>query len=118
MLNDLVTYGSAESHFAQDYVLGCWSAVTRVRERIHRYEWKTGLYYECFMTDHLHAQIHAPSDEETLAYLSVDPILDVPPRAAIWMMLMGMLTPWRSLRGRGLERGRGRFQRQRASQQA
>ena len=93
VLNDLVTYGPAESHFAQDCVSGRWSVVTCVREEMHRREWKTGLHYECFVTDHLHAQIHAPLDEQALAHLSADPTLDAPPRAAIWAMLMGLLAP-------------------------
>ena len=93
VLNDLVTYGPAESHFAQDCVSGRWSVVTCVREEMHRREWKTGLHYECFVTDHLHAQIHAPLDEQALAHLSADPTLDAPPRAAIWSMLWGLLAP-------------------------
>ena len=93
MLNDLVTYGPAESHFAQDCVSGRWSVVTCVREEMHGREWRTGLHYECFVTDHLHAQIHAPLDEQALAHLSADPTLDAPPRAAIWAMLMGLLAP-------------------------
>ena len=93
VLNDLVTYGPAESHFAQDCVSGRWSVVTCVREEMHNHEWRAGLHYECFVTDHLHAQIHAPLDEEALAHLSADPTLDAPPRAAIWAMLMGLLAP-------------------------
>ena len=93
VLNDLVTYGPAESHFAQDCVAGRWSVVACVREEMHNREWRTGLHYECFVTDHLHAQIHAPLDEEALAHLSADPTLDAPPRAAIWAMLMGLLAP-------------------------
>ena len=93
VLNDLVTYGPAESHFAQDCVSGSWSVVTCVREEMHGHEWRTDLHYECFVTDHLHAQIHAPLDEEALAHLSADPTLDAPPRAAIWAMLMVLLAP-------------------------
>lgn len=93
VLNDLVTYGPAESHFAQDCVSGRWSVVTCVREETRRGQWRTGPHYECFVTDHLHAQIHAPLDEKALARLSADPTLDAPPRAAIWAMLMGLLAP-------------------------
>ena len=93
VLNDLETYGPAESYFAQDCLSGRWSVVTCVREEMHGREWRTGLHYECFVTDHLHAQIHAPLDEEALAHLSADPTLDAPPRAAIWAMLMGLIVP-------------------------
>lgn len=93
VLNDLVTYGPAESHFAQDCVSGRWSVVTCVREETRRGQWRTGPHYECFVTDHLHAQIHAPLDEKALARLSANPTLDAPPRAAIWAMLMGLLAP-------------------------
>lgn len=91
VLNDLVTYGPAESHFAQDCVSGRWSVVICVREEKRRGQWRTGPHYECFVTDHLHAQIHAPLDEKALARLSADPTLDAPPRAAIWAMMMGLL---------------------------
>lgn len=93
VLNDLVTYGPAQSHFAQDCISGRWSSVICLREEMRGREWQTGLHYECFVTDHLHAQIHAPLDEEALAHLSADPTLDAPPRAAIWAMLMGLLAP-------------------------
>ena len=93
VLNNLVTYGPAESHFAQDCVSGRWSVVTCVGEHIRRRQWRTGQHVDCFVTDHMHAQIHAPLDEEALAHLSADPTLDAPPRAAIWAMLMGLLTP-------------------------
>lgn len=93
VLNDLVTYGPAESHFAQDCVSGRWSVVTCVREQIRRRQWQTGPHFDCFVTDHMHAQIHAPIDEEALAHLSADPTLNAPPRAAIWAMLMELLAP-------------------------
>lgn len=91
VLNDLVTYGPAESHFAQDCVSGRWSVVTCVREEKRRGQWRTGPHYECFVTDHMHAHIHAPLEEKALARLSADPTLDAPPRAAIWAMMMGLL---------------------------
>jgi hypothetical protein len=91
VLNDLVTYGPAESHFAQDCVSGRWSVVTCVREEKRRGQWRTGPHYECFVTDHMHAHIHAPLDGKALARLSADPTLDAPPRAAIWAMMMGLL---------------------------
>lgn len=91
VLNDLVTYGPAESHFAQDCVSGHWSVVTCVREEKRRRQWRTGPHYECFVTDHMHAHIHAPLDGKALARLSADPTLDAPPRAAIWAMMMGLL---------------------------
>ena len=81
----------AESHFTQDCVSGRWSVVTCVREETRRGQWRTGPHYECFVTDHLHAQIHAPLDEKALARLSANPTLDAPPRAAIWAMMMGLL---------------------------
>ena len=91
VLNDLVTYGPAESHFAQDCVSGRWSVVTCVREQIRRRQWRTGQHVDCFVTDHMHAQIHAPLDGKSLARMSSHPVLDEPPRAAIWAMLMGLL---------------------------
>lgn len=91
VLNDLVTYCPAESHFAQDCVSGRWSVVTCVREEKRRGQWRTGPHYECFVTDHMHAHIHAPLDGKALARLSADPTLDAPPRAAIWAMMMGLL---------------------------
>ena len=92
VLNDLVTYGPAESHFAQDCVAGRWSVVACVREEMHNRQWQTGPHFDCFVTNHMHAQIHAPLDEEALAHLSADPTLDAPPRAAIWAMLMGLIS--------------------------
>ena len=93
VLNDLVTYGPAESHFAQDCVSGRWSVVTCVREQIRRRQWRTGQHVDCFVTDHMHAQIHAPLDYKALARMPSHPVLDAPPRAAIWAMLMGLLAP-------------------------
>ena len=90
-LNNLVTYGPAESHFAQDCVSGRWSVVTCVREQIRRRQWHTGQHVDCFVTDHMHAQIHAPLDDNALARMPSHPVLDAPPRAAIWAMLMGLL---------------------------
>lgn len=91
VLNDLVTYGPAESHFAQDCLSGRWSVVTCVREETYRRKWQTGLHYDCFVTDHLHAQIHAPLDDKALARMPSHPVLDAPPRAAIWAMMMGLI---------------------------
>lgn len=91
VLNDLVTYGPAESHFACDCVAGRWSVVTCVREEKRRGKWHPGAHFECFVTDHLHALIHAPLDVQALSRLTVDPTLDAPPRAAIWAMAMGLL---------------------------
>ncbi len=93
VLNDLVTYGPAESHFAQDCLSGRWSVVTCVREQIRRRQWQTGPHLDCFVTDHMHALIHAPLDEKALAHMASHPVLDAPPRAAIWAMMMGMLAP-------------------------
>ena len=91
VLNDLVTYGPAESHFAQDCVSGRWSVVTCVGEQIRRRQWQTGPHFDCFVTNHMHAQIHAPLDEKALAHMASHPALDAPPRAAIWAMMMGLL---------------------------
>lgn len=93
VLNDLVTYGPAESRFARDCVSGHWSVVTCVREQLRRRQWRTGPHFECFVTDHMHAHIHAPLDERALARMSSHPTLDAPPRAATWAMLMGVLAP-------------------------
>ena len=91
VLNDLVNYGPAESHFAQDCVSGHWSVVTCVHEETYRRKWQTGLHYDCFVTDHLPAQIHAPLDDKALARMPSHPVLDAPPRAAIWARMMGLL---------------------------
>lgn len=91
VLNDLVTYGPAESHFAQDCVSGRWSVVTCVGEHIRRRQWQTGPHFDCFVTNHMHAQIHAPLDDKALARMPSHPVLDAPPRAAIWAMMMGLL---------------------------
>lgn len=91
VLNDLVTYGPAESHFAQDCVSGRWSVVTCAGEQIRRRQWQTGPHFDCFVTNHMHAQIHAPLDEKALAHMASHPVLDAPPRAAIWAMMMGLL---------------------------
>ena len=92
-LNNLVTYGPAESLFSQDCISGRWSVVTCVREQIRRRQWRKGQHVDCFVTGHMHAQIHAPLDERALARMSSHPTLDAPPRAAIWAMLMGVLAP-------------------------
>ena len=92
VLNDLVTYGPGESHFAQDCLSGRWSVVTCIREQIGHRQWQTGPHFDCFVTDHMHAQIHAPLDDNALARMPSHPVLDAPPRAAIWAMLMGLLT--------------------------
>ena len=91
VLNDLVTYGPAKSHFAQDCLSGRWSVVTCVREQIRRRQWQTGPHLDCFVTDHMHAQIHAPLDDKALARMPSHPVLDAPPRAAIWAMMMGLI---------------------------
>ena len=90
-LNNLVTYGPAESLFSQDCISGRWSVVTCVREQIRRRQWRTGQHVDCFVTGHMHAQIHAPLDDNALARMPSHPVLDAPPRAAIWAMLMGLL---------------------------
>lgn len=91
VLNDLVTYGPAKSHFAQDCLSGRWSVVTCVREQIGHRQWQTGPHLDCFVTDHMHALIHAPLDEKALAHMASHPVLDAPPRAAIWAMMMGLI---------------------------
>ena len=93
VLNDLVTYGPGESHVAQDCLSGRWSVVTCIREQIGHRQWQTGPHFDCFVTDHMHAQIHAPLDDKALAHTAPHPALDAPPRAAIWAMMMGMLAP-------------------------
>ncbi|MFC2777674.1 MAG: hypothetical protein ACFN4K_06320, partial [Pauljensenia sp.] len=90
-LNNLVTYGPAESLFSQDCISGRWSVVTCVREQIRRRQWRTGQHVDCFVTGHMHAQIHAPLDDKALARMPSHPVLDAPPRAAIWAMMMGLI---------------------------
>ena len=47
-------------------------------------------HVECFVTDHLHALIHAPLDPDALAEMQGQdaPTLDVPPRTALWALIM------------------------------
>ena len=50
-------------------------------------------HLECFITDHMHAQIHAPIDPRALALMRERnaPTLDAPPRTALWGFLMELL---------------------------
>ena len=73
-LIDVAAQGPSESHFSQD----CWQDAGHV---------------ECFVTDHMHAQIHAPIDPRALALMRERnaPTLDAPPRTALWGFLMELL---------------------------
>jgi len=92
-LIDVAAKGPSGSHFSQDCWHKRWCAVLCVREERTWDRWKETEHVECFVTDHMHAQIHAPLDEKALTRRSADPTLDAPPRAAIWAMLMGLLAP-------------------------
>ena len=93
-LIDVAAQGPSESHFSQD----CWHkrrcAVLCVREERTRDRWKDAGHVECFVTDHMHAQIHAPIDPRALALMRERnaPTLDAPPRTALWGFLMELLS--------------------------
>ncbi|SIA74717.1 Uncharacterised protein [Mycobacteroides abscessus subsp. abscessus] len=83
-LIDVAAQGPSESHFSQDCWHKRWSVVLCVRDAGH---------VECFITDHMHAQIHAPLDPRALALMRERnaPTLDAPPRTALWGFLMELL---------------------------
>ena len=91
VLNDLVTYGPAESHFAQDCISGRWSVVTCVREQIRRRQWRTGQHVDCFVTDTCTRKSTRRSTTRLSHECRRTRVLDAPPRAAIWAMMMGLL---------------------------
>lgn len=93
VLVDLASHGPSNSYFAQDCWYKRWSVVLCVREENTPDGWKESGYVECFVTDHLHALIHAPLDPDALAEMQGEnaPTLDVPPRTALWALIMELL---------------------------
>ena len=92
-LIDVAAHGPSDSHFSQDCWHKRWSVVLCVREERTRNGWKDAGHLECFITDHMHAQIHAPIDPRALALVRERnaPTLDAPPRTALWGFLMELL---------------------------
>ena len=93
VLTDLASHGPSDSYFAQDCWSERWSVVLCVREENTPDGWKESGHVECFVTDHLHALIHAPLDPDTLADMQGQdaPTLDVPPRTVLWALIMALL---------------------------
>ena len=92
-LIDVAAQGPIDSHFSQDCWHKRWCVVLCVREERIRDRWKETEHVECFVTDHMHAQIHAPLDPRALALMRERnaPTLDAPPRTALWGFLMELL---------------------------
>lgn len=92
-LIDVAAQGPSDSHFSQDCWHKRWCVVLCVREERTRNGWKDAGHLECFITDHMHAQIHAPIDRRALALMRERnaPTLDAPPRTALWGFLMELL---------------------------
>ena len=92
-LIDVAAQGPSDSHFSQDCWYKRWSVVLCVREEGTPDGWKDAGHLECFITDHMHAQIHAPIDPRALALMREQnvPTLDAPPRTALWGFLMELL---------------------------
>lgn len=92
-LIDVAAQGHSDSHFSQDCWHKRWSVVLCVREERTPDGWKDAGHLECFITDHMHAQIHAPIDPRALALMREQnaPALDAPPRTALWGFLMELL---------------------------
>ena len=92
-LIDVAAKGPSGSHFSQDCWHKRWSVVLCVREERTRDRWKEAGHVECFVTDHMHAQIHAPLDPRALALMQERnvPTLDAPPRTALWGFMMELL---------------------------
>jgi len=92
-LIDVAAQGPSDSHFSQDCWHKRWSVVLCVREERTPDGWKDTGHVECFITDHMHAQIHAPLDPRALALMRERnaPTLDAPPRTALWGFLMELL---------------------------
>ena len=92
-LIDVAAQGPSESHFSQDCWHKRWCVVLCVREERTRDRWKDAGHVECFVTDHMHAQIHAPIVPRALALMRERnaPTLDAPPRTALWGFLMELL---------------------------
>lgn len=92
-LIDVAAQGHSDSHFSQDCWHKRWSVVLCVREERTPEGWKDSGHLECFITDHMHAQIHAPIDPRALALMRErnTPTLDAPPRTALWGFMMELL---------------------------
>ena len=92
-LIDVAAQGPIDSHFSQDCWHKRWSVVLCVREERTPDGWKDTGHLECFITDHMHARIHAPIDPRALALMRErnTPTLDAPPRTALWGFLMELL---------------------------
>ena len=92
-LIDVAAQGPSDSHFSQDCWHKRWSVVLCVREERTPGGWKDAGHVECFITDHMHAQIHAPLDPRALALMRERnaPTLDAPPRTALWGFMMELL---------------------------
>ena len=92
-LIDVAAKGPSGSHFSQDCWHKRWSVVLCVREERTPEGWKDAGHVECFVTDHMHAQIHAPIDPRALALVRErnTPTLDAPPRTALWGFMMELL---------------------------
>ena len=92
-LIDVAAQGPTDSHFSQDCWHKRWSVALCVREERTPDGWKDAGHVECFITDHMHAQIHAPIDPRALALMREQnaPTLDAPPRTALWGFLMELL---------------------------
>lgn len=92
-LIDVAAQGPSDSHFSQDCWHKRWSVVLCVREERTPDGWKDTGHVECFITDHMHAQIHAPLDPRALALMRERnaPTLDAPPRTALWGFMMELL---------------------------
>ena len=92
-LIDVAAQGPSDSHFSQDCWHKRWSVVLCVREERTPEGWKDAGHVECFITDHMHAQIHAPIDPRALALMREQnaPTLDAPPRTALWGFMMELL---------------------------
>ena len=92
-LIDVAARGPSDSHFSQDCWHKRWSVVLCVREERAPGGWKDAGHVECFITDHMHAQIHAPLDPRALALMRERnaPTLDAPPRTALWGFMMELL---------------------------
>ena len=92
-LIDVAAQGPTDSHFSQDCWHKRWSVALCVREERTPEGWKDAGHVECFITDHMHAQIHAPIDPRALALMREQnaPTLDAPPRTALWGFMMELL---------------------------
>ena len=90
---DVAAKGTSDSHFSQDCWHKRWCVVLCVREERAPGGWKDAGHVECFITDHMHAQIHASLDPRALALMRERnaPTLDAPPRTALWGFLMELL---------------------------